>query len=198
MNDLVEHEVSITKHRRQEIHKQRSCVLWFTGYSGAGKSTLANAVEVALAEQHKAKTYLLDGDNVRLGLCSDLTFSDTDRHENIRRIGEVCHFFVDAGVIVLSAFISPFTKDRLMARNMVEAEEFIEIFVDVPLEVCEERDIKGLYKKARQGKIKKFTGIDSPYEPPQSPEIRIDQSHTVGDAVAIIIEHLQKNNYLAS
>lgn len=152
--------------------QQRSKVIWFTGLSGSGKSTLAVQLEFQLHCNH-FKTYLLDGDNIRGGLNNDLDFSDKSRKENIRRIGEVSKLFLDSGLIVLSAFISPFEEDRHQVRTIVGAENFIEVFVDCPLVVCEERDVKGLYKRARTGEVKNFTGISSPYEVPQNPDIRI-------------------------
>ena len=170
--NIVWHQHDVNKARRAEAKKQKPCVLWLTGLSGSGKSTIANLLEKKLAE-HGKHTYLLDGDNVRHGLCGDLTFSDKDRVENIRRIGEVSKLFVDAGTIVLTAFISPFKAERDFCRNLLAADEFIEIFVDTPIEECEKRDPKGLYKKARQGDIKDFTGIDSPYEAPQKAEITL-------------------------
>lgn len=153
---------------RQKALGQRPLLVWFTGLSGSGKSTLANGVESAL-HQKGIHTYLLDGDNIRTGLCRDLTFSLADRIENIRRIGEISSLMLDAGLVVLSAFISPFRAERDSIRELVGKDSFLEVFVDCPLEVCEKRDVKGLYKKARQGLIKDFTGIDSPYEPPLSP-----------------------------
>jgi len=163
----------VDKAKRSEIKGQKPCVVWFTGLSGAGKSTVANIVEKKLAAlgQH---TYLLDGDNVRHGLNKDLGFTDADRVENIRRIGEVAGLMVDSGLIVLTAFISPFRSERALARSVVEDGDFIEVFVDTPLSVAEERDPKGLYKKARRGELKNFTGIDSPYEAPENPEILVD------------------------
>ncbi len=171
-NNLTWHASSITKAQRAKLKKQKPRVLWFTGLSGSGKSTLANAVEKKLFEQG-FHTYLLDGDNVRYGLNGDLGFDEASRVENIRRIGELCKLFMDAGMIVLCAFISPFEKDRKLVKDLLEEDEYIEIFVDISLEVCEKRDPKGLYKKARQGEIKNFTGIDSPYERPKNPHIRI-------------------------
>lgn len=171
-NNLTWHTSSITKAQRAKLKKQKPRVLWFTGLSGSGKSTLANAVEKKLFEQG-FHTYLLDGDNVRHGLNGDLGFDEASRVENIRRIGELCKLFMDAGMIVLCAFISPFEKDRKLVKDLLEEDEYIEIFVDTSLEVCEKRDPKGLYKKARQGEIKNFTGIDSPYERPKNPHIRI-------------------------
>ena len=170
--NIVWHQHEVDKARRAEAKKQKPCVLWLTGLSGSGKSTIANLLEKKLAE-HGKHTYLLDGDNVRHGLCGDLTFSDKDRVENIRRIGEVAKLFVDAGTIVLTAFISPFKSERDFCRHLLADGEFVEIFVDTPIEECEKRDPKGLYQKARQGDIKDFTGIDSPYEAPQNPEITL-------------------------
>jgi adenylylsulfate kinase len=170
--NIVWHQHDVDKARRSEAKKQKSCVLWLTGLSGSGKSTIANLLEKKLAE-HGKHTYLLDGDNVRHGLCGDLTFSDKDRVENIRRIGEVSKLFVDAGTRVLTAFISPFKTERDFCRHLLADGEFIEIFVDTSIEECEKRDPKGLYQKARQGDIKDFTGIDSPYEAPENAEITL-------------------------
>lgn len=167
--------VDVDKRLRSELKRQKSCVLWFTGLSGSGKSTIANIVEKKLAAQGR-HTYLLDGDNVRHGLNKDLGFTDEDRVENIRRIGEVARLMVDSGLIVLTAFISPFRAERQMARGLMDNDEFLEVFVETPLRVAEERDPKGLYKKARRGELKNFTGIDSPYEEPEAPEILIDTS----------------------
>jgi adenylylsulfate kinase len=172
VTNVVWHQHDVDKTRRAQAKKQKPCVLWLTGLSGSGKSTIANLLEKKLAE-HGKHTYLLDGDNVRHGLCGDLTFSDKDRVENIRRIGEVSKLFVDAGTIVLTAFISPFKAERDFCRNLLVDGEFVEIFIDTPLEECEKRDPKGLYQKARQGDIKDFTGIDSPYEAPENPEITL-------------------------
>jgi adenylylsulfate kinase len=168
--NVVWHQHDVDKARRAQAKKQKPCVLWLTGLSGSGKSTIANLLEKKLAE-HGKHTYLLDGDNVRHGLCGDLTFSDKDRVENIRRIGEVSKLFVDAGIIVLTAFISPFKTERDYCRRLLADGEYVEIFVDTPMEECEKRDPKGLYQKARQGDIKDFTGIDSPYEAPDKAEI---------------------------
>ena len=163
----------ITREHHAGLKNQTPRVLWFTGLSGSGKSTIANEVEKKLALMNR-HTFLLDGDNVRHGLNKDLGFTEADRIENIRRVGEVARLMTDAGLIVLTAFISPFRAERQMVRDMLEEAEFIEIFVDTPLEVAEERDVKGLYKKAREGKLKNFTGIDSPYEPPEKPEITVN------------------------
>jgi adenylylsulfate kinase len=171
-NNIVWHQHDVDKARRAQAKKQKPCVIWLTGLSGSGKSTVANLLEKKLAE-HGKHTYLLDGDNVRHGLCGDLTFSDKDRVENIRRIGEASKLFVDAGIIVLTAFISPFRTERDFCRRLLADGEFIEVFVDTPIEECEKRDPKGLYQKARQGDIKDFTGIDSPYEAPENAEITL-------------------------
>jgi bifunctional enzyme CysN/CysC len=165
--------VDIDKAARAAQKQQRPAVLWFTGLSGAGKSTLANLVDRKLHALGR-HTYLLDGDNVRHGLCRDLGFTDADRIENIRRVAETAKLMVDAGLVVLAAFISPFRAERAMARALFAKGEFVEIHVDTPLAVAEERDVKGLYAKARRGELANFTGIDSPYEPPEAPEIRID------------------------
>ena len=190
--NIVWHHSTVTRAARAHQRGHRSAILWFTGLSGAGKSTLANAVNSALFEQGLA-CYVLDGDNVRHGLCSDLGFSDGDREENIRRIGEVAKLFLDAGVVVLTAFVSPFRADRHRARALVEEGDFIEIHCAADLNVCEERDTKGLYAKARSGEIKEFTGISSPYEEPEQPELRIDTGHqSLDDCVSQVLAHLQQ------
>jgi adenylylsulfate kinase len=189
-DNVVWHDHKITRAERSVNKNQKPCLLWFTGLSGSGKSTIANALDVAL-HNRGYHTFLLDGDNVRHGLCSDLGFSDDDREENIRRVGEVCKLFADAGLIVMSAFISPFTSDRRMVRKLFPAGEFIEVFMDTPLATCEERDPKGLYRKARSGEIKHFTGIDSPYEIPSHPELRLDTSTlSVKECVDTLIAYL--------
>ena len=189
-DNVVWHDHKITRAERSVNKNQKPCLLWFTGLSGSGKSTIANALDVAL-HTRGYHTFLLDGDNVRHGLCSDLGFSDNDREENIRRVGEVCKLFADAGLIVMSAFISPFTSDRRMVRKLFPAGEFIEVFMDTPLATCEERDPKGLYRKARSGEIKHFTGIDSPYEIPSHPELRLDTSTlSVKECVDTLIAYL--------
>ena len=178
------------------MKQQTPFLLWFTGLSGSGKSTIAGAVEQVLS-QRLHHTYLLDGDNIRHGLCGDLQFSDSDRTENIRRIGEVSNLMLDAGLIVLAAFISPFREDRAKIRNLLKKGEFIEIFVDTPISVCEKRDSKGLYSKARAGNIKDFTGIDSPYEHPETPELVINTvSSSLEESVNQIITFLEQNDYL--
>ena len=194
--NTVWHQQHILKAQRAEQKQQQPCLLWYTGLSGSGKSTVANAVD-ALLYQRGYHTYLLDGDNVRHGLNGDLGFSDEDRVENIRRIGEVSKLFVDAGLIVSTAFISPFAADRAQARNMLTDGEFIEVFIDTPLSVCEQRDPKGLYKKARAGEIKDFTGIDSTYDVPVSPEIHVKTAEQ--DIVACaeqIVSYLAEHGYL--
>lgn len=168
--NVVWHQHAVDKNLRAELKQQKPAVLWFTGLSGAGKSTIAGAVETRLT-QLGYHTYLLDGDNVRHGLCSDLGFSEQDRRENIRRIGELAKLMADAGLIVLTAFISPHRSERQMVRDLLPQGEFIEVYVNTSLEVCEQRDPKGLYKKARAGEIVNFTGIDSAYEEPTTPEI---------------------------
>lgn len=194
--NIVWHNHQVSKEDRSNIKEQRSCVLWFTGLSGSGKSTIANAVEAKLLELEK-HTYLLDGDNIRMGLNKGLSFSETDRVENIRRIGEVSKLFVDAGVIVLTAFISPFVKDREQVRNLLNVGEFLEVFIDTPLEVCESRDPKGLYQKARTGEIPNFTGISSPYEAPANPEIWLKTNDlSVEEAASKVLAYLKENGYL--
>jgi adenylylsulfate kinase len=193
-SNIIWHNTHITKEDRKILTKQRPTFLWFTGLSGSGKSTIANAVEKKLFENGNF-TYLLDGDNIRHGLNKDLGFDEKSRIENIRRIGEVAKLFVDSSLIVLSAFISPFAKDRQMVRDLVEEGEFIEIFVDTPIDECKKRDPKGLYKKALNGEIKNFTGIDSPYEKPNNSEIVL-KPDTIENNLKIIIDYLIKNDYI--
>ncbi len=190
--NLTWHQAAICKTDRARQKHQRPCVIWFTGLSGSGKSTLANALEHALFER-RHHSYLLDGDNVRHGLNRDLGFSDADREENIRRIAEVAKLFVDAGLILMTAFISPFRADRQLARQLLAADEFVEVHVATSLAVCEERDPKGLYRKARAGQIANFTGIDSAYEPPLDPEVVVDTAaHDLDACVAQMLAHLQR------
>lgn len=194
--NIVWHNQNVTKEKRKILLNQKSCVLWFTGLSGSGKSTIANAVEAELFKRG-CRTYLLDGDNIRHGLNKDLGFSEHDRIENIRRIGEVSRLFVDSGTIILTAFISPFVSDREIVRNLVAKNEFIEIFINTSLETCEQRDPKGLYKKARNGEIKDFTGIDSPYEKPESAEICIENDNSnLEENRDVIINYLIENEYI--
>ena len=196
-DDIVWHDHKVVRSQRAENKNQKPCLLWFTGLSGSGKSTIANALDVAL-HNRGYHTFLLDGDNVRHGLCKDLAFSDHDREENIRRVGEVCKLFADAGLIVLSAFISPFNSDRRLVRKLFPAGEFIEVFMDAPIETCESRDPKGLYQKARSGQIKDFTGIDSPYELPAHPELRLDTSRmSVDDCVDALVAYLLEREMIA-
>ena len=188
MNNIHWQSLALIKATRAAHKKQVPRCIWFTGLSGAGKSTIADALERRLFVQG-FHTYLLDGDNVRHGLNSDLGFTDEDRVENIRRVAEVAKLMVDAGLIVSVSFISPFAADRKMARGLFEPSEFVEVFVDAPLATCEQRDAKGLYAKARRGDLKNFTGIDSPYEPPLNPEVRLDTSLYSPDQC---VEHLVK------
>ena len=192
------HEPTIFRADREKQNGHRSVILWFTGLSGAGKSTLAHAVEDEL-HRRGARTFVLDGDNVRKALCKDLGFTDADRTENIRRIGEVARLMLDAGIIVMTAFISPFRKDRDLARGLVPAGDFIEIYCNAGLDVCESRDPKGLYKKARAGQIPEFTGISSPYEAPEAPELVLQTGTTpLMDCVGQVLEYLRSRNYLSA
>ena len=187
--DIVRQDYKISKADREKLLQQKPVLLWLTGLSGSGKSTIADRVEQALHQQGY-KTYLLDGDNIRHGLNSNIDFSESGRKENIRRIGEVAKLFLDAGIIVISAFISPFREDRETVRNLLKEGEFIEIHVDCPLEICEQRDVKGLYAKARRGEIPNFTGISSPFEIPTHPEITIHTDHEkLDDSVNKILSY---------
>lgn len=195
--NIVWHQHSIDKEFRAKLKQQKPVILWFTGLSGAGKSTVAGALENKLAEQGY-HTYLLDGDNVRHGLCSDLGFSEQDRRENIRRIGELAKLMADAGLIVLSAFISPHRAERQLVREMVPEGEFLEVYVNTSLEVCEQRDPKGLYKKARAGEIRNFTGIDSDYEAPINPEMDLLAGEkAIDELVEDCIQILKQRNIIA-
>lgn len=190
------HSATVRRADRQKQNRHRSAILWFTGLSGAGKSTLAHAVEERLYTMG-CRTYVLDGDNVRHGLCGDLGFSASDRTENIRRIGEVAKLMVDAGVIALTAFISPFRTDRDRVRAMMMPDEFIEIYCQCAVEVCEMRDVKGLYQRARTGEVKEFTGISSPYEAPLSPELTVDTAtQPLHVCVAQVLDHLNGRGLL--
>lgn len=189
--NITWHESTVKRTDREALNGHRGAILWFTGLSGSGKSTLANAMEMYLYGK-SARTFVLDGDNIRHGLCKDLGFSERDRSENIRRIGEVSRLMVDAGIITMTAFISPFIRDRQIVRNLVQPGDFIEVFCRASLEACEKRDPKGLYKKARSGVIPEFTGISSPYEEPEDPELTIDtESASVEeciDRIAVMLD----------
>ncbi|MCM3109501.1 adenylyl-sulfate kinase [Lederbergia lenta] len=194
--NIVWHESEVSKEDRQELKQHKSAILWFTGLSGSGKSTISTALEKELYIQG-FHTYRLDGDNVRHGLNRNLGFSPEDRTENIRRIGEVSKLMVDAGLFTLTAFISPYREDRSLVRDLVDADEFIEIYVKASLETCETRDPKGLYKKARLGEIKGFTGIDAPYEEPIAPEITLDTNIlSIDESIEMIVEFLKEKGYL--
>lgn len=190
------HESLVSRTQREQLNSHKSAILWFTGLSGAGKSTLAHAVEKELHDRG-GRTFVFDGDNVRHGLCADLGFSQQDRVENIRRVGEMSKLFIEAGVIALTAFISPYRADRDRVSALVAPEDFIEIYCHCPVEVCEQRDVKGLYAKARQGLIKEFTGISSPYEPPENPELLLDTgSQPLEQCVTEILKFLKQRNIL--
>ena len=192
-SNIIYHQASVTRQRRNKLNNHRSVVLWFTGLSGSGKSTLAHALEEKLF-QKGCRTFVLDGDNVRHGLNSNLDFSEADRSENIRRISEVSKLMLEAGLIVMTAFISPFKKDRNEARSLILNGNFIEIYCEASLETCENRDVKGLYKRARAGEIKNYTGIDSPYEVPENPELIIDtDKETLNESVSKILNYLEEN-----
>jgi adenylylsulfate kinase len=190
--NTVKYDYKITKSEREALHGHEAYLLWFTGLSGSGKSTLANLVEIAL-HKRGLSTYILDGDNIRQRINNDLSFSSEDRTENIRRIAEISNLMLDAGVITLAAFVSPYIKDREDVKQIVGKKNFIEIFVKTPLEVCERRDVKGLYKKARSGEIKNMTGISAPYEPPINPDLEvITDGHSIEKCVEIIINFINK------
>ncbi|WP_407321733.1 adenylyl-sulfate kinase [Dickeya ananatis] len=187
--NVVWHDHAVAREDRERQHGHRGVVVWFTGLSGSGKSTLAGALEQSLFARG-VSTYLLDGDNVRHGLCRDLGFSDDDRRENIRRVGEVARLMVDAGLVVLTAFISPHRAERQMVRELLDQGQFIEVFVDTPLAICEARDPKGLYKKARAGELRNFTGIDAIYEAPGQPELHLDGQQLVTNLVDELLDML--------
>jgi len=190
-SNTVWHRATVTRERRATLNQHPSIVLWFTGLSGSGKSTLAHALEEQLY-QMRYRTYVLDGDNVRHGLCGDLSFSNEAREENIRRISEVAKLFLESGIIILTAFISPFRADRDKARDLIGDKDFVEIYCDCSLSTCEKRDVKGLYKRARAGEIKEFTGISSPYEIPENPELVIKtEGKTVESCVDEILAYLK-------
>ncbi|MEW8403566.1 MAG: adenylyl-sulfate kinase [Candidatus Thiodiazotropha taylori] len=195
-DNIVWHQATVTRDRREKMNLHRAKLLWFTGLSGSGKSTLAHALEERL-HQRGCRTYVFDGDNVRHGLCNDLGFSVEDRTENIRRIGEMSKLFVEAGVIALTAFISPIREDRNRARELFDAGDFIEVYIKASIETCESRDVKGLYKKAREGIIKNFTGISSPYEAPENPEIVVDtENREVDECVDSLLTALEEQGVI--
>jgi len=194
--NIIYHQASVTRQRRNKLNKHRSIVLWFTGLSGSGKSTLAHALEEKLF-QKGCRTFVLDGDNVRHGLNFNLDFSEAGRTENIRRISEVSKLMLESGLIVMTAFISPNNKDRSEARKLISNDDFIEIYCKASLETCETRDVKGLYKRARAGEIKNYTGIDSPYEIPEYPELTIDtDNQNLDDSVSTILKFLESNEII--
>ena len=197
-SNVIYHHASVTRQRRNKLNEHRSVVLWFTGLSGSGKSTLAHALEEKLY-QKGCRTFVLDGDNVRHGLNSNLDFSESGRTENIRRISEVSKLMLESGLIVMTAFISPFNKDRNEARKLITNDDFIEIYCKASLETCEARDVKGLYKRARAGKIKNYTGVDSPYEVPENPELTLDtDNETLNESVSKIYNFLKEKKLLIS
>jgi len=194
--NTIYHNATVTRERRNQLNDHKSVVIWFTGLSGSGKSTLAHSVEEAL-HNLDCRTFVLDGDNVRHGLSSNLSFSDDDRKENIRRIGEAAKLMMESGVIAMTAFISPFKKDRNLVRQLLPQGDFIEIYCNASLEACESRDVKGLYKRARAGEIKNYTGIDSPYEAPDNPELIIDtESGLLEESVTKVIDFLKSKEII--
>jgi len=195
-SNVIYHQATVTRQRRNKLNEHRSVVLWFTGLSGSGKSTLAHSVEEKLY-QKGCRTFVLDGDNVRHGLNSNLDFSESGRTENIRRISEVSKLMLESGLIVMTAFISPFYKDRNEAKRLISNDDFIEIYCKASIETCEARDVKGLYKKARAGKIKNYTGIDSPYEVPSNPELTIDtENESLEKSVNRIVDFLKSKTII--
>ena len=195
--NTIYHNATVTRERRNELNGHKSVVIWFTGLSGSGKSTLAHLVEEKL-HNLDCRTFVLDGDNVRHGLSSNLSFSDDDRKENIRRIGEAANLMMEAGVIAITAFISPFKKDRNFVRQLLSQGDFIEIYCKASLEICESRDVKGLYKRARAGEIKSYTGIDSPYDVPDNPELTIDtEGESLEESVAKVIDFLKSKEIIS-
>ena len=194
--NTIYHNATVTRKRRNQLNSHKSVVIWFTGLSGSGKSTLAHSVEEEL-HNLDCRTFVLDGDNVRHGLSSNLSFSDDDRKENIRRIGEAAKLMMESGVIAMTAFISPFKKDRNLVRQLLPQGDFIEIYCNASLEACESRDVKGLYKRARAGEIKNYTGIDSPYEAPSNPELVIDtESESLEESVAKVVDFLKSEEII--
>ena len=196
-SNVIYHQATVTRKRRNKLNNHRSIVLWFTGLSGSGKSTLAHALEEKLFQKN-CRTFVLDGDNVRHGLNSNLDFSQPGRTENIRRISEVSKLMMESGLIVMTAFISPFNKDRNEARKLISSEDFIEIYCKASIETCETRDVKGLYKRARKGEIANYTGIDSPYEAPENPELIIDtDNQSLEESVSTILSFLESNGVIS-
>jgi len=194
--NTIYHNTTVTRERRNQLNGHKSVVIWFTGLSGSGKSTLAHSVEEELYNLD-CRTFVLDGDNVRHGLSSNLSFSDDDRKENIRRIGEVAKLMMESGGIAMTAFISPFKKDRNLVRQLLPQGDFIEIYCNASLEACETRDVKGLYKRARAGEIKNYTGIDSPYEAPDNPELIIDtESESLEESIAKVVDFLKSKEII--
>ena len=196
-SNVIYHQATVTRKRRNKLNDHRSVVLWFTGLSGSGKSTLAHALEEKLFQKN-CRTFVLDGDNVRHGLNSNLDFSQPGRTENIRRISEVSKLMMESGLIVMTAFISPFNKDRNEARKLISSDDFIEIYCKASIETCETRDVKGLYKRARKGEIANYTGIDSPYEAPENPELIIDtDNQSLEESVSTILSFLESNGVIS-
>ena len=194
--NIFYHQATVTRERRNQLNKHKSVILWFTGLSGSGKSSMSHALEERLFNKG-CRTFVLDGDNVRHNLNSDLGFSDKDRKENIRRIGEIIKLMMEAGFIIMTAFISPFREDRIAVRNLIPNGDFIEIYCKASLETCEARDVKGLYKRARAGEIKNYTGINSPYEVPENADLIIDtKQESIEDSVSIIINYLKKKTII--
>lgn len=192
--DIVWHNATVTRARRERLNGHKAVIVWFTGLSGAGKSTIAHTVEEQM-HRLSCRTFVFDGDNVRHGLCADLGFSVEDRHENIRRIGEMTKLFFETGVICLTAFISPYRRDREFVRQLVGAAHFLEIYCRCPVEVCEQRDVKGLYQRARRGEIKEFTGVSAPYEEPQSPDLVLDTATmNLDQCVEAVLELLKQRH----
>jgi len=195
LSNIVHHNFNVSKSDREKLHQHNAFLIWFTGLSGSGKSTIANALEVKLHSLN-VSTYTLDGDNIRFGICKDLNFSPEDRTENIRRIAEIANLFVDAGIVTLASFVSPYSKDREDVRNTVGTKNYIEVYVNTSLDECERRDVKGLYKKAREGEIKNMTGISAPYEIPKNPALEIDTvKESVEESVDKIFNYLKKRLY---
>tara|TARA_B100000900_G_scaffold390764_1_gene384770 strand:+ start:649 stop:1239 length:591 start_codon:yes stop_codon:yes gene_type:complete len=195
MSNIVHHNFNVSKSDREKLHQHKAFLVWFTGLSGSGKSTIANALESRLNSLN-ISTYALDGDNIRFGICKDLTFSPEDRKENIRRIAEIANLFVDAGIVTLASFISPYSNDRENVRNTVGAKNYVEVFVNTSLDECKRRDVKGLYKKVADGEIKNMTGISAPYQTPQNPDLEIDTlQESIDESVDKIFEYLEKRLY---